>query len=78
MELVQGSDVDLRRPRVFRTSLKQEVWNDLKELQGEGWFENEHEAKCLDEWLFSEFDFEAKYHLGKANVDVVPWSRKKE
>ncbi|GJX21537.1 hypothetical protein Tco_0225982 [Tanacetum coccineum] len=21
---------------------------------------------------------EAKYHLGKANVDVVPWSRKKE
>ncbi|GJY66466.1 putative reverse transcriptase domain-containing protein [Tanacetum coccineum] len=22
------------------------------------------------------FDFEAKYHLGKANVDVVPWSRK--
>ncbi|GKE82676.1 putative ribonuclease H-like domain-containing protein [Tanacetum coccineum] len=25
-----------------------------------------------------EFDFEAKYHLGKANVDVVPWSRKKE
>ncbi|GJT59151.1 hypothetical protein Tco_1002684 [Tanacetum coccineum] len=27
---------------------------------------------------FSEFDFEAKYHLGKANVDVVPWSRKKE
>ncbi|GKB30351.1 hypothetical protein Tco_0869752 [Tanacetum coccineum] len=32
-----------------------------------------------NEWmLFSEFDFEAKYHLGKANVDVVPWSRKKE
>ncbi|GJX97586.1 hypothetical protein Tco_0353384 [Tanacetum coccineum] len=26
----------------------------------------------------SEFDFKAKYHLGKANVDVVPWSRKKE
>ncbi|GJS63815.1 hypothetical protein Tco_0678379 [Tanacetum coccineum] len=26
----------------------------------------------------SEFDFEAKYHLGKANVDVVPWSMKKE
>ncbi|GKA70054.1 hypothetical protein Tco_0776118 [Tanacetum coccineum] len=25
-----------------------------------------------------EFDFEAKYHLGKANVDVVPWNRKKE
>ncbi|GJR04853.1 hypothetical protein Tco_0527837 [Tanacetum coccineum] len=24
------------------------------------------------------FDFEAKYHLGKANVDVVLWSRKKE
>ncbi|GJY28448.1 putative reverse transcriptase domain-containing protein [Tanacetum coccineum] len=23
-----------------------------------------------------EFDFEAKYHLGKANVGVVPWSRK--
>ncbi|GJY48738.1 hypothetical protein Tco_0438694 [Tanacetum coccineum] len=28
--------------------------------------------------LFSEYGFEAKYHLGKANVDVVPWSRKKE
>ncbi|GKA73024.1 hypothetical protein Tco_0779240 [Tanacetum coccineum] len=27
--------------------------------------------------LFSEFDFEVKYHLGKANVDVVPWSMKK-
>ncbi|GJS68701.1 hypothetical protein Tco_0683266 [Tanacetum coccineum] len=27
--------------------------------------------------LFSEYGFEAKYHLGKANVDVVPWSRKK-
>ncbi|GJW75017.1 hypothetical protein Tco_0134387, partial [Tanacetum coccineum] len=26
----------------------------------------------------SEFNFEAKYHLGKANVDVVPWSRRKE
>ncbi|GJZ12695.1 hypothetical protein Tco_0547925 [Tanacetum coccineum] len=24
--------------------------------------------------LFSEFDFEVKYHLGKANVDVVPWN----
>ncbi|GKB58981.1 hypothetical protein Tco_0915167 [Tanacetum coccineum] len=24
------------------------------------------------------FYFEAKYHLGKANVDVVPWNRKKE
>ncbi|GJW28315.1 hypothetical protein Tco_0045190 [Tanacetum coccineum] len=32
---------------------------------------------CLEKWS-SEFDFEAKYHLGKANVDVVPWSRKKE
>ncbi|GKA55188.1 hypothetical protein Tco_0754137 [Tanacetum coccineum] len=28
--------------------------------------------------LFSEYGFEAKYHMGKANVDVVPWSRKKE
>ncbi|GKA79282.1 hypothetical protein Tco_0785878 [Tanacetum coccineum] len=28
--------------------------------------------------LFSEYGFEAKYHLGKANVDVAPWSRKKE
>ncbi|GJR65564.1 hypothetical protein Tco_0011629 [Tanacetum coccineum] len=38
------------------------------------------EGDCFkdDGWmLFSEFDFEAKYHLGKANVDVVPWSRKK-
>ncbi|GKB75476.1 hypothetical protein Tco_0942371 [Tanacetum coccineum] len=25
----------------------------------------------------SEFDFEAKCHLGKANVDVVPWSEAK-
>ncbi|GJT86849.1 hypothetical protein Tco_1068566 [Tanacetum coccineum] len=32
-----------------------------------------------DGWmLFSEFDFEAKYHLRKTNVDVVPWNRKKE
>ncbi|GJW49410.1 hypothetical protein Tco_0090761 [Tanacetum coccineum] len=28
--------------------------------------------------LFSEYGFEAKYHLRKGNVDVVPWSRKKE
>ncbi|GJW71442.1 hypothetical protein Tco_0128359 [Tanacetum coccineum] len=32
---------------------------------------------CLEKGR-SELDFEAKYHLGKANVDVVPWSRKKE
>ncbi|GJX12078.1 hypothetical protein Tco_0201937 [Tanacetum coccineum] len=32
---------------------------------------------CLEKER-SELDFEAKYHLGKANVDVVPWSRKKE
>ncbi|GJW72299.1 hypothetical protein Tco_0129216 [Tanacetum coccineum] len=32
---------------------------------------------CLEKGR-SEFDFEAKYHLGKANVDVVPWNRKKE
>ncbi|GJX40858.1 hypothetical protein Tco_0255848 [Tanacetum coccineum] len=32
---------------------------------------------CLEKGR-SEFDFEAKYHLGKANVDVVPRSRKKE
>ncbi|GJZ95957.1 hypothetical protein Tco_0668291 [Tanacetum coccineum] len=32
---------------------------------------------CLEKGR-SEFDFEAKYHLGKVNVDVVPWSRKKE
>ncbi|GJX15773.1 hypothetical protein Tco_0216605 [Tanacetum coccineum] len=32
---------------------------------------------CLEKGR-SEFDFEAKYHLGKANVDVIPWSRKKE
>ncbi|GKC85616.1 hypothetical protein Tco_1141333 [Tanacetum coccineum] len=31
---------------------------------------------CLEKGR-SEFDFEAKYHLEKANVDVVPWSRKK-
>ncbi|GKA54998.1 hypothetical protein Tco_0753947 [Tanacetum coccineum] len=28
--------------------------------------------------LFNEYGFKAKYHLGKANVDVVPWNRKKE
>ncbi|GJT93683.1 hypothetical protein Tco_1082528 [Tanacetum coccineum] len=27
--------------------------------------------------LFSEYSFEAKYHLGKANVVVESWSRKK-
>ncbi|GJT42068.1 hypothetical protein Tco_0941933 [Tanacetum coccineum] len=32
---------------------------------------------CLEKGR-SEFDFEAKYQLGKANVDVVPWNRKKE
>ncbi|GJU55309.1 hypothetical protein Tco_1229023 [Tanacetum coccineum] len=32
---------------------------------------DEHESKDDDE-LFSEFDFETKYHLGKANADVVP------
>ncbi|GJZ33679.1 hypothetical protein Tco_0579115 [Tanacetum coccineum] len=32
---------------------------------------------CLEKGR-SEFNFEAKYHLGKANVDVVPWSRRKE
>ncbi|GKB66321.1 hypothetical protein Tco_0927733 [Tanacetum coccineum] len=37
---------------------------------------NDLEA-CLEKGR-SEFDFKAKYHLGKANVDVVPWSRKKE
>ncbi|GJU29804.1 hypothetical protein Tco_1173393, partial [Tanacetum coccineum] len=37
---------------------------------------NDLEA-CLEKGR-SELDFEAKYHLGKANVDVVPWSRKKE
>ncbi|GJW53947.1 hypothetical protein Tco_0098032 [Tanacetum coccineum] len=31
----------------------------------------EHDAKMMVD-VFSEFDFEAKYHLGKANVDVVP------
>ncbi|GJZ54131.1 hypothetical protein Tco_0609016 [Tanacetum coccineum] len=29
---------------------------------------------CLEKGR-SEFDFEAKYHLGKANVDVVPWNK---
>ncbi|GJX58381.1 hypothetical protein Tco_0289771 [Tanacetum coccineum] len=33
---------------------------------------------CLEKDKRHEFDFEAKYHLGKANVDVVPGSRKKE
>ncbi|GJX85992.1 hypothetical protein Tco_0336766 [Tanacetum coccineum] len=31
---------------------------------------------CLEKGR-SEFDFEAKCHLGKANVDVVPWSEAK-
>ncbi|GJZ45258.1 hypothetical protein Tco_0592854 [Tanacetum coccineum] len=38
----------------------------------------DHRGKMMDVCYLSEFDFEAKYHLGKANVDVVPWSRKKE
>ncbi|GJV29528.1 putative reverse transcriptase domain-containing protein [Tanacetum coccineum] len=32
----------------------------------------------MKDCMANAFDFEAKYHLGKANVDVVPWSRKKE
>ncbi|GJZ70556.1 hypothetical protein Tco_0634106 [Tanacetum coccineum] len=32
----------------------------------------------MKDYMANVFDFEAKYHLGKANVDVVPWSRKKE
>ncbi|GKF99748.1 hypothetical protein Tco_0301439, partial [Tanacetum coccineum] len=31
---------------------------------------------CLEKGR-SEFDFKAKCHLGKANVDVVPWSEAK-
>ncbi|GJR95682.1 hypothetical protein Tco_0267856 [Tanacetum coccineum] len=36
----------------------------------------EQEAESMDE-VFSEYGFEAKYHLGKANVVVELWSRKK-
>ncbi|GKB62808.1 hypothetical protein Tco_0918994 [Tanacetum coccineum] len=38
----------------------------------------EHEAKMMDGCYLVSLIIEAKYHLGKANVDVVPWSRKKE
>ncbi|GJT14454.1 hypothetical protein Tco_0861496 [Tanacetum coccineum] len=31
---------------------------------------------CLEKGR-SEFDFEAKCHMGKANVDVAPWSEAK-
>ncbi|GJT01732.1 hypothetical protein Tco_0822901 [Tanacetum coccineum] len=40
--------------------------------------EVEQRGSYLDVEGIKWFDFEAKYHLGKANVDVVPWSRKKE
>ncbi|GKE10906.1 hypothetical protein Tco_1414457 [Tanacetum coccineum] len=64
--------------------------NNSKDL--EACLEKKGEGDCLyiatteglnmrqSQWmkLFSEYGFEAKYHLGKENVDVVPWSRKKE
>ncbi|GKC26534.1 hypothetical protein Tco_1033828 [Tanacetum coccineum] len=34
-------------------------------------------TETMDE-VFSEFDFEAKYHLGKANIVVDAWNRKKK
>ncbi|GJS06235.1 hypothetical protein Tco_0363031 [Tanacetum coccineum] len=54
---------------VFRKGKRCEIIagidRNLNMGKGDGWM------------LFSEFDFEAKYHLGKANVDVVPWSRRR-
>ncbi|GKA87457.1 hypothetical protein Tco_0809221 [Tanacetum coccineum] len=29
----------------------------------------------MKDYMTNMFDFEAKYHLGKANVDVVPWNK---
>ncbi|GJT79195.1 hypothetical protein Tco_1053537 [Tanacetum coccineum] len=39
----------------------------------------EERGRLLSRWmkLFNEYGFEAKYHLGKANVVVESWSRKK-
>ena len=37
----------------------------------------EHGIASMDE-VISEYDIEAKYHLGKAKVVVESWSRKKE
>ncbi|GJQ91928.1 hypothetical protein Tco_0003067 [Tanacetum coccineum] len=48
------------------------VYYDAQSKDLEACLEKKGEGDCF------EFDFEAKYHLGKANVDVVPWSRKKE
>ncbi|GJT88394.1 hypothetical protein Tco_1070111 [Tanacetum coccineum] len=44
--------------------------------EGEGFFLIMLRIKvnATGELTYREFDFEAKYHLGKANVDVVPWS----
>ena len=37
----------------------------------------EHRIASMDE-VISEYDIDAKYHLGKVNVVVESWSRKKE
>ncbi|GJW53040.1 hypothetical protein Tco_0097125 [Tanacetum coccineum] len=44
--------------------------------EGEGFFLIMLRIKvnATGELTYRELDFEAKYHLGKANVDVVPWS----
>ncbi|GJX40420.1 hypothetical protein Tco_0255410 [Tanacetum coccineum] len=77
----RGSGVKRKLFRCGRNQLGNEPILALPE--GADDFAVYHDARskdleaCLEKGR-SEFDFEAKYHLGKANVDVVPWSRKKE
>ncbi|GJS45904.1 hypothetical protein Tco_0596025 [Tanacetum coccineum] len=53
------------------------VYYDARTKDLEACLEKGEEALNVNETMET-FGFEAKYHLGKANVDVVPWSRKKE
>ncbi|GJS46107.1 retrovirus-related pol polyprotein from transposon TNT 1-94 [Tanacetum coccineum] len=77
----------INAPAVFMELMSRMIVESLKEEKMYVKFSNNVEAEqreiYLDveginwsRWmkLFSEFDFEVKYHLGKANVDVVPWN----
>ncbi|GJT36443.1 hypothetical protein Tco_0926862 [Tanacetum coccineum] len=75
MKLVQGA-MPICEGSYRLTSLeRQELLEGLQKQQGKEGL-NRRQSPWMK--LFSEYGFEAKYHLGKANVDVVPWSRKKE
>ncbi|GKA00110.1 hypothetical protein Tco_0672660 [Tanacetum coccineum] len=54
-----------------------EVSNNVEEEQRESYLDVEGIKWSPWMKLFSEYGFEAKYHLGKANVVVESWSRKK-